>query len=140
MPTLLLIHGGLWEDIDADWFWRRTGIVTGLEGLGFTVVAPDRLRRPTSWAADAEHVAGTARRREDSSEEPVTVVGESFGCTAAVRIALDSPGLVGRMVLAWPASLGDQFTAIGNVPDHGDRLRRILSPFGVPRPACRRRA
>src|ERR1700728_3694248 len=47
------------------------------------------------------------------------------------------PGLVARMVLAWPASLGDRFTAIGNVPDHGDRLRRILSAFGVPRPACR---
>jgi hypothetical protein len=32
MPTLLLIHGGLWEDIGADWFWRRTGIVPRLSG------------------------------------------------------------------------------------------------------------
>ena len=45
MPTLLLIHGGLWEDIGADWFWRRPGILAGFERLGFTVVAPDRLRR-----------------------------------------------------------------------------------------------
>ena len=45
MPTLLLIHGGLWEDIGTDWFWRRPGIVDRFERLGFTVVAPDRLRR-----------------------------------------------------------------------------------------------
>jgi hypothetical protein len=58
MPMLLLIHSGLWEDIDADWFWRRTGIVTGLEGLGFTVVAPDRLRRPARCSP-----GGLARRK-----------------------------------------------------------------------------
>ena len=31
MPTLLLIRGGLWEDIGADWFWRRPGILAGFE-------------------------------------------------------------------------------------------------------------
>jgi hypothetical protein len=31
MPALLLIHGGLWEDIGADWFWRRPGIPAGFE-------------------------------------------------------------------------------------------------------------
>jgi pimeloyl-ACP methyl ester carboxylesterase len=123
MPTLLLIHGGLWEDINADWFWRRSGIVAGLERLGFTVVAPDRLRRPASWTADAERVAA-AWRQEASGGEPVTVVGGSFGCSVAVRLALDSPGLVGRMVLAWPASLGDQFTAI--------RVRSGLARLGAP--------
>jgi len=104
MPTLLLIHGGLWEDIGADWFWRRPGILAGFEQLGFIVVAPDRLRRPASWAADAEHVLAAV-----PGGEPVTVVGGSFGCSVAVRLALDSPGRVSRMVLAWPASLGDQF-------------------------------
>ena len=48
MPTLLLIHGGLWEDIGADWFWGRPGVIDGFERLGFTVAAPDRLRRPAS--------------------------------------------------------------------------------------------
>jgi hypothetical protein len=72
-PKLLLIHGGLWEDIGADWFWRRPGILAGFERLGFTVVAPDRLRRPASWAADAEHVlAGLAwlpvRRHQDARQ------------------------------------------------------------------------
>lgn len=119
MPTLLLIHGGLWEDIGADWFWRRPGILAGFERLGFTVVAPDRLRRPASWAADAEHVLAAV-----PGGEPVTVVGGSFGCSVAVRLALDSPGRVSRMVLAWPASLGDQFAAI--------RMRASLARLGAP--------
>jgi pimeloyl-ACP methyl ester carboxylesterase len=119
MPTLLLIHGGLWEDIGADWFWRRPGILAGFERLGFTVVAPDRLRRPASWAADAERVLAAV-----PGGEPVTVVGGSFGCSVAVRLALDSPGRVSRMVLAWPASLGDQFAAI--------RMRASLARLGAP--------
>ena len=119
MPTLLLIHGGLWEDIGADWFWRRPGILAGFERLGFTVVAPDRLRRPASWAADAEHVLAAV-----PGGEPVTVVGGSFGCSVAVRLALDSPGRVSRIVLAWPASLSDQFAAI--------RMRASLARLGAP--------
>ena len=118
MPTLLLIHGGLWDDIGADWFWRRPGILAGFERLGFTVVAPDRLRRPASWAADAEHVLAAV------PGGPVTVVGGSFGCSVAVRLAHDSPGRVSRMVLAWPASLGDQFAAI--------RMRASLARLGAP--------
>jgi hypothetical protein len=118
MPTLLLIHGGLWEDIGADWFWRRPGILAGFERLGFTVVAPDRLRRPASWAADAEHVLAAV------PGGPVTVVGGSFGCSVAVRLALDSPDRVSRMVLAWPASVGDQFAAI--------RMRASLARRGAP--------
>ena len=119
MPTLLLIHGGLWEDIGADWFWRRPGVVAGFERLGFTVVAPDRLRRPGSWAADAEHVLAAV-----PGGEPVTVVGGSFGCSVAVRLALDSPGRVSRIVLAWPGSLSDQFAAI--------RMRASLARLGAP--------
>jgi pimeloyl-ACP methyl ester carboxylesterase len=124
MPTLLLIHGGLWEDMDADGFWRRPGIVAGFERLGFTVVAPDRLRRPTSWTADAEHVRAVAFLGEALEDGPVTVVAGSFGCSVAARLALDSPGLAARLVLAWPASAGDQFTAI--------RMRAALARLGAP--------
>jgi len=140
MPTLLLIHGGLWEDIGADWFWGRPGVIAGFERLGFTVVAPNRPRRPSGWTADAEDVAAAAREliagapggasgaaRESmggaSGGEPVTVVGGSFGCAVAVRLALDSPGLAARMVLAWPASLADRFTAI--------RVRAGLARLGA---------
>lgn len=127
MPTLLLIHGGLWEDIGADWFWRRPGVAAGLERLGFTVVAPDRPRRPPSWTADADRVrasVATVATGEAGEDEPLTVVAGSFGCSVAVRLALDSPDLVARIVLAWPAALSDQFTAI--------RFRAGLARLGAP--------
>ena len=109
--TVLLIHGGLWEDIGADWFWRRTGVVDGLEARGFTVLAPDRIGRAANWAAETAHLADVVAD-QGPLNEPMTVLGGSFGCAAAVRLALDHRGLVGRLVLAWPASLSDQFTAI----------------------------
>jgi len=113
MPTVLLIHGGLWEETDADQFWRRPGIVSGLEGLGFDVVAPNRLRRASTWTEEAEHVAATLAQGSPVPQDvPVTVVGGSFGSGVAVRLALDFPDLVGRMLLAWPAAVGDQFVAI----------------------------
>ena len=121
MTALLLIHGGLWEDIGAGWFWGRPGIVAGFERLGYTVVAPDRLRRPASWAADAEHVLAAV-----PGGSPVVVVGGSFGCSVAVQLALDSPDRVSRMVLAWPAALSDQFALI--------RMRASLARLGAPAP------
>jgi pimeloyl-ACP methyl ester carboxylesterase len=120
MPSMLLIHGGLWEDVGADWFWRRTGVIDGLAMRGFTVIAPDRLRRATSWATEASHIASLP----DLAGGPVTVVGASFGCAVAVRLALDFPGLVGRLVLAWPASTADQFARI--------RFRAGLARQGAP--------
>ena len=44
MATLLLIHGGLWEDMDAGRFWHGPGISARLKRHGFEVIAPDRLR------------------------------------------------------------------------------------------------
>lgn len=120
MPSVLLIHGGLWEDTEADWFWQRTGIIDGLATRGFTVIAPDRLRRAPSWAAEASHIAAGP----ELPGEPMTVVGGSFGCAVAVRLALDFPGRVGRLVLAWPASTGDQFARI--------RVRAGLARLGSP--------
>lgn len=129
---MLLIHGGLWEDTRADFFWRRTGVADGLERRGFTVIAPDRLRRAADWTAEARHIAGaaglTGRNGLGASSgtgaaRGLTVMGGSFGCSAAVRLALDFPGTVGRLVLAWPASLGDQFTTI--------RIRAGLSRLGA---------
>jgi hypothetical protein len=120
--SVLLVHGGLWEDIGADWFWRRTGVIDGLERRGFAVTAPDRLRRAPDWAAEAEHLAA-AVRAGGLAGPSLTVLAGSFGCAAAVRLALDFPGLAGRLVLAWPASIADQFTAI--------RFRAGLSRLGA---------
>jgi pimeloyl-ACP methyl ester carboxylesterase len=121
---VLLVHGGLWEDIGADWFWRRTGVTDGLEQRGLAVLAPDRLRRARSWTAEARHLAAAVAEHE-AGGPGLTVVAGSFGCAAAVRLALDFPGTCGRLVLAWPASVADPFTAI--------RLRAGLSRQGADR-------
>lgn len=139
MAPVLLIHGGLWEEIDADRFWRRPGVVAGLEERGFTVMAPDRLRRASSWTQEAGHIASLL-----SAGTGATVVGGSFGCSVAVRLALDFPGLARRLLLAWPAAVGDQFVAIraagvldallgaGTLPSATDaELSTLAIPVGV---------
>lgn len=116
--STLLIHGGLWEDMNADQFWRQPGIVAGLHRLGIDVLAPDRLRHPSSWAAEVDHLAAGLPDR------PVTVVGASNGCTVAARLALVRPERVDRLVLAWPATAAD--------PAVDARVRDRLTSLGAP--------
>src|ERR1700678_3586187 len=88
VTTLLLIHGGLWEEgMDAGRFWHQPGITTGLKRHGFTVLAPSRHRRPSDWESEASLLARAV-------PGPVTVLAGSNGCSAAARLALDVPGLV----------------------------------------------
>jgi pimeloyl-ACP methyl ester carboxylesterase len=99
--TLVLIHGGLWDDMDAERFWVRPGIADGLRVAGCAVTAPDRAHRAPTWQAEAEHLAGLM------PAGPVTLVAGSNGCSAAVALALSRPVLVERLILAWPATAGD---------------------------------
>jgi len=102
MTTLVLVHGGLWEDgMDAERFWATPGIVAGLQRRGLEVLAPNRPARAPSWAAEADHLAPTLPDR------PVTLVAGSNGCSVAVRLALLRPDRIQRLLLAWPPSAGD---------------------------------
>ena len=148
MSPLFLIHGGLWEDMDAERFWRKPGIVAGLDREGFVVVAPDRVRTATSWHSEAEHLAAALPDRS------VVVIAGSNGCAAAIRLVLARPDRVARLVLAWPATAGDAgvdarirkgMAALGASPDvvdamlngetlrgvTDDELRAIAMPVGV---------
>ncbi len=115
---ILLIHGGLWDDMDADGFWRRPGIVTGLRQRGIEVIAPDRPPRASSWAAEAEQLSAAL-----PADGPVTVVAGSNGCSAAVRLALALPDRIERLLLAWPATAGD--------PHVDARTRQGLTELGA---------
>ena len=99
-PSVLLIHGGLAEDIGAERFWVRPGIAAALEAIGWAVVAPDRNTTPSSWRAAAAEMA-------EFIEERSTVVAGSNGVSVALQMALDRPELVSRLVLLWPATAGD---------------------------------
>ena len=98
--TVLLIHGGLGEDIGADRFWVQPGVVAGLDALGFDVLAPDRTTTPVSWPGSATDLAPLLAG-------PSTVVAGSNGVSVALRLALDHAEQVERLVLLWPATAGD---------------------------------
>lgn len=115
MGVVLLVHGGLWGDEDAEFFWHRPGVTDRLRAH-VDVLAPDRMRRADSWVAEAEHLARHVAR-------PVTVVAGSYGCSAAVRLAVDRPELVERLVLAWPATAND--------PDVEAFTRKALGGLGA---------
>lgn len=116
MRSVLLIHGGLWGDEDAEFFWRGPGVVAALERRGVDVVAPDRVRRAGSWGVEAGALA-------EQLVAPVVVVGGSFGCSAAVRLALGWPDLVERLVLALPATTSD--------PEVHAFVRDVLAGLGA---------
>ncbi|MDX6237921.1 MAG: hypothetical protein QOG10_2736 [Kribbellaceae bacterium] len=101
MTTLFLVHGGLWEPINADRFWRTPGVLAGLEKLGFEVLAPDRSQVPDHWSQEVEHLAPLL------AAQPVVLVGASNGCSVAARLALAYPQSIDRLLLAWPATAGD---------------------------------
>lgn len=99
--TILLVHGGLWDSMNANQFWTLTGITHGLHRQGFHMLAPDRLQQPPHWPAEVEHLVAAL------PDHPVTVVAGSNGCSAAVRLGLAFPRRLARLVLAWPATAGD---------------------------------
>lgn len=101
LAAIVLVHGGLGDDMNADRFWTLPGITPALREEGFTVAAPDRLRLPPHWPAEADHLAAAL------PEHPVTVVAGSNGCSAAVRLALACPDRIEKLLLAWPATAGD---------------------------------
>jgi pimeloyl-ACP methyl ester carboxylesterase len=122
-PPVVLVHGGLGEDMDAERFWHRPGIVSGLRAAGFDVVAPDRDTRPASWVAAADALA-------QGLAVPSTVVGGSNGVSVAVRLAVDHRRLVDRLVLLWPATCGDPVVDASTPPEvshllAGDTLRGV---------------
>lgn len=125
--SVLLVHGGLWDAMDADGFWGRPGITAALTAAldpdrsgRVEVLAPDRPQRATGWdlevAALGEHLA--------KRSGPVRIVGASNGCTAAVLLAAGFPELVDRLLLAWPAT--------GDDPAGNERARVGMMNRGCP--------
>lgn len=102
-PGVILIHGGLYEAIGPEEFWHEPGIVAGLEFGGLQVITPRRVFTPSSWSDEVEHL----RASIPSIPSGWSLVAGSNGCSVAVRMAIDHPELVARLVLCWPATAGD---------------------------------
>jgi len=102
-PGVILIHGGLYEPISPNEFWRDPGVVMGLEKAGLEVVAPVRLPAPDSWIEEVKHLRATL----PAAPSRWSVVAGSNGCSVAVRMAVDYEEMVDALVLCWPATAGD---------------------------------
>jgi pimeloyl-ACP methyl ester carboxylesterase len=114
--TLLLVPGGLWEDeVDAEFFWGRTGVLAGLREHT-DVLALERPRRAGGGLVEGAWLA-------ELVTTPMTVVAGSNGCSAAVRFAVARPDLVERLVLAWPATAHD--------PEVDEFTRTALAELGA---------
>lgn len=109
-PPIVLVHGGLYEAMDATRFWAATGVIDALRDRGCEVLAPDRLPTPRSWADDADAMAARIAAAVDG---PVVVVGGSNGCSTAVRLAVDRPALVAGLALCWPVTVSVDAPATG---------------------------
>jgi pimeloyl-ACP methyl ester carboxylesterase len=122
MPVqVVLVPGGLYEDMDVDRFWVKPGVSSALEAAGHRVLAVNRLSEPRSWEEDAQAVADAMT---EAAMSAAAVVAGSNGCSTAVRLALDHPGLVVRLVLCWPATAG--------APDVDARQRRVIASRAGP--------
>jgi hypothetical protein len=123
--TVVLVHGGLGET-DANRFWTLTGVTAAMAAAGFRVLAPDRAAWPCPWRDESAALARALAREP----ERLTVVAGSNGCSAALRLALDHPTRVGRLVLCWPATPDPaEGTAIRGVTD--EELRRLDIPVDL---------
>jgi pimeloyl-ACP methyl ester carboxylesterase len=100
---VVLVHGGLYEDVDPAVFWTQTGIGAGLRAAGYPVFAVTRPATPRSWEAERDSLAVAISAK---TSDPVALVAASNGCSAALRCVVDLPDLVSTLVLCWPATAG----------------------------------
>lgn len=112
---IVLVTGGLHTDVDPHAFWERTGVAPALRALGWVVHLPHRAVHPASWDDEATALGAAVV----AAGAPVAVVAASNGCSAALRLAVDHPDLVDRLVLCWPAT--------GDDPDVDRRERARLA-------------
>jgi len=96
MSTYILVHGA-WH---GGWCWHK--VVARLEALGHRVLAPDLPGHGIDRTAPAETTLESLTRslcaHLDAAEEPVILVGHSFGGTVITQAAEWCPAKVRRLV------------------------------------------
>jgi len=122
---ILLVHRGLHGEIDSQRFWADPGILEDLKAAGHSVLAPDQLLNARSWAEEGD------RLRPFIIGDSATVIAGSNGCSAALRLTLDHPDVVGKLALCWPASPSASETSdtIRGVAD--SELETITIPVAI---------
>lgn len=102
---VVLVHGGLYEDMTPLKYWIDTGVTEALAAASTRFIAPKRPDTPESWEEESDVLLAAI---DKAGFEKVALIGASHGCSAAARLAVDHPDRVARLMLAWPATAGDQ--------------------------------
>lgn len=109
---------------------------------GFRVIVPDTLGYGHSSKADCDHdlsyvVGGVQRLLDAIGVSSCAVVGNSHGGAMAIRLALDRPELVTKLVLMAPGGLEERDAYMGM---RGIRtmMKVFLSPEGITREGMRK--
>ena len=114
-PTIVLVHGA-WADASS---WNA--VASGLQGQGFTVLAPPNLLRAV--AIDAPYISSFIAQRTTG---PVVLVGHSYGGFVITNAATGVDSVKALVYV-------DAF-----VPDEGENVFQILggsgSAFDIPDP------
>ncbi len=85
-------------------FWTASGVTPALDHHRVSHAAENRPDAPASWNEEASALADIVQANGWSQ---AAVVAASNGCSAALRLAIDRPDLVARLVLAWPATAAE---------------------------------
>lgn len=128
---ILLVHGGIHGEMDAYRFWSAPGIVEDLVRAGYEVLAPDRLANATSWRQEADWL------RQSLALDSATVVAGSNGCSAALRLTVDYPKVVEKLILCWPATplageTSDTVRGVADVELQGITVPVVIVPSDPP--------
>lgn len=102
---VVLVPGGLYDDppVTAQWFWVETGVAPMLQRRKVDVIVHDRPISPKSWEQEASALEATIA---GAGHDRASLVAGSNGCSVALRLMLDRPDLVARVMLCWPATAG----------------------------------
>lgn len=125
-PAVLMLHGG---GPGASGVSNYASNIDALAAAGFRVLVPDMPGYgQSSKGVDADDpfgdVAGAMHGLLDALDlERAHVVGNSLGGACALRMALDRPGRIGRLVLMGPGGVG-----ISTAPPT-DGLKRLLGYY-----------
>lgn len=144
---VLLVHGGLFDPMDGERFWKTPGIAEDIRAKGYRVLIPDRrfsTGRTTStftthsWDIEATDLAKVII---NAGVEKVHLIAGSNGCSAAIHLALSTPQHVRSLVLCWPATPDNKAlqkafenTAVLIEEQGTGAYLDLLQTQGVPRP------
>lgn len=135
---VVLVHGwgGSFETT-----WRSSGFVDLLQDAGRTVIGIDLLGHGTAPKPHqpAAYADLTTRILERLPEDPVDAVGFSLGALTLLRLSIDHPGRLSRLVLAGigrnavepndPESHQRLVAALEGAPSDEDNLSRLFVQY-----------